>query len=664
MIEAVDQELNPLKLLFHAMNGSDELSGKITDFFPAIVYVYDADSKRLKYINRKITEVLGYSYDDISNWNDDLTNIVYKEDLDLVKQELEKFYSLKDNESYSYNSRLNHKQGNWKYFRTMGTVLSRNDAGNAASMLFVAQDVTEEIEGDKKFRRIEELFNDTQDILKFGVWEWDVPENKISWSNGLYRLLGYDPLTEKETLDITPEFYLSHILEEDREKVKQDEEHRLNHHEYDNHYRVRDRNGRVKSVRERAKVIRNKKDELIRVIGSTMDVTEQLQLYHDLADYKAAKQENEDLLSYGTWEYDAVNDKYSWSDGMFRLYGYDPDIARKKVTISDELYKHHLDPADYEKSLLMRQTLLNKQNGEEHYSWEYQITTAGGDKRRLETFGKIIFDNKGDFTKMIGTTRDISRLHQYRQNLEEKIKDLNRSNKELEEFAYVASHDMNEPLRKITTFVERLESKHKNELGADGQLYLNRIVASVQNMRSLIDTLLEFSRTARNDHPFEMVNLNTVLNTAKVNLDWKMEETSAEIKSGELPVIEAVKQQMEQLFDNLLNNSLKFRHPDTAPQIHIFGERLNKKEADELHLSQEKSYYKFIFTDNGIGFEQEYSERIFLIFQRLHGKTEFPGSGIGLSICKKIVDHHNGIIYASSKPGDGSTFTVILPERQ
>jgi PAS domain S-box-containing protein len=349
MEQIINQEINPLKLLFQSISGDDGLSEKITDFFPAIVYMYDVDSKKLKYINRKITDMLGYTYLDVKSWEDDLTKIVHKEDVELVKKELEKFHTLSDNESYSYNARLTHKAGGWKYFRTQGTVLDRDRKGNAVSLLLIAQDITEEMEAGSKFKRIEELFNDTQEILRFGVWEWDVPENKIIWSNGLYRLLGYDPVTEKEQLDITPQFYLQHVVEEDRPKVLHNRKDELIHHEYDHYYKVRDRNGRLKDVREKAKIIRNDKDELLRVIGSTMDVTEQSQLYRDLAAYKAMKQDNEQFLSYGTWEFDAKNNYYFWSDGMYRLFGYDPESDKNKVAVTESLYRKHLKEEDFER---------------------------------------------------------------------------------------------------------------------------------------------------------------------------------------------------------------------------------------------------------------------------------------------------------------------------
>ena len=664
MEQIINQEINPLKLLFQCNGDNDGFPDKITDFFPAIVYVMDADTKKLKYINRKLTDLLGYTYNDVLTWDSDLQSIVHKDDLENVKNELQKFYALQDDESYSYNTRLTQKTGNWKYFRTMGTVLKRDVKGQAASILFIAQDITDEVETGNQFKRIDELFNDTQDLLRFGVWEWNVPENKITWSNGLYRILGYDPIAEKEALLLTPEFYLQHVVEPDRHRVLYNRKDHLIHHEYDLYYKIQDRNGRMKDVREKAKVIRNEKDELLRVIGSTIDITEQSQLYRDLASYKAMKQENEEFLNYGTWEFDARTDNFFWSDGMYRLFGYDPDTDKSKIIVSEMLYRKHMEEDQYEKSRAFLDSIVDGKQRPETFTTEYEIKTNNAAVKRIETSGKLIYDTDGKWIKTVGTSRDITRLRQYQDSLEEKIRDLDRSNKELEEFAYVASHDMNEPLRKITTFIERLESKYKEELGSDGKLYLNRISASVENMRHLIDTLLEFSRTARSNQPFLPVDLNAILKEVQTDLELKIEETATIIEIDSLPAIEAIPSQIKQLFDNLLSNSIKFKKQGTDPIIQIRCLRLSRKQKEQFHLDTGNTWFKIDFTDNGIGFEPEYSTRIFQIFQRLHGKMEYPGSGIGLAICKKIIDQHKGLIYATGQPDNGATFTIILPEHQ
>jgi light-regulated signal transduction histidine kinase (bacteriophytochrome) len=349
---------------------------------------------------------------------------------------------------------------------------------------------------------------------------------------------------------------------------------------------------------------------------------------------------------------------------MYRLFGYDPETDKNRIAVSEGLYRKHMSQEDFEKNKALTQAITDIKEKRENYSWEYQITAADGAKKRIETSVKLIYDAEGRWLKTIGTSRDITRLRQYQVSLEEKIKDLDRSNKELEEFAYVASHDMNEPLRKINTFIERLENKYKSELGSDGRLYLSRISASVENMRLLIDTLLEFSRTARSNQPFVRVNLNLIVAEVKSDLELKIEETVAEIKTTMLPVIEAIPSQMKQLFDNLISNSIKFKKTGTPPRINIHSQRLTAKQKEQYHLDNTINWFKIDFADNGIGFEPEYSERIFQIFQRLHGKAEYPGSGIGLAICKKIVEQHKGLIYATGKPDIGATFTIILPECQ
>lgn len=664
MEQIINQEINPLKLLFQSNSENDGLPDKITDFFPAIVYIYDVDTRKLKYINRRVTDLLGYSLTDVLTWHSDLMAIVHKDDVENVERELQKFYALQDNESYSYNARLTDKAGAWKYFRTMGTVLNRNPNGHAASLLFIAQDITSEVETGNQYKRVDELFNDTQELLKFGVWEWSVPENKITWSNGLYKILGYDPKSEKDKLHLTPEFYLQHVLESDRDKILYNRKDHLVHHEYDLYYKIHDRNGRIRDVREKAKIIRNDKDELVRVIGSTIDITEQTQLYRDLAAYKAMKQENEIFLDYGTWEFDPYTGLYFWSEGMYRLYGYDPETDRNRFIINDALYQKHVEAAHFERYRSLTESIIERKQKPEDFVFEYQIKTNDGRIKQIESSGKIFYDREGRWIKTIGTARDISRLRGYQLNLEEKIRDLDRSNKELEEFAYVASHDMNEPLRKITTFIERLESKYKAELGADGKLYLTRISASVENMRHLIDTLLEFSRTTRTNQHFVPVNLNGILKDVQTDLELKIEETVTTLNIEMLPLIDAIPSQMKQLFDNLLSNSIKFRKTGVLPIISIRCLRLTRRQKEQHHLDAGNNWFRIDFADNGIGFEPEYNERIFQIFQRLHGKTEYPGSGIGLAICKKIIDQHNGLIYATGKPDNGATFSIILPEHQ
>lgn len=370
--------------------------------------------------------------------------------------------------------------------------------------------------------------------------------------------------------------------------------------------------------------------------------------------------EYEVFLKFGTWEFTTETQSLTWSVGMYHLFGYDPELD-KDLVISEELYEKHIDPNDYKKGLVHRQDSYSNKT---EYFWQFRITTKLNETRWLETYGRYIRDDDGNLLKVFGLTRDITRLKTYEHSLEMKIRELNRSNAELEEFAYVASHDMQEPLRKLLTFSERLTAKFSDLLQDEGKLYINRMTAAANNMRLLIDNLLDFSRVSRVSGSFETTDLNTVLNKALADLEVSIEESGAHIKADQLPVAEAHPEQMKQLFVNILSNAIKFRRADVTPEINIGCSTLPSREAEALTLRSTRKYYQIDIADNGIGFEQEYSERIFQIFQRLHGKAEYPGSGIGLAICKKIVDYHNGIIYARGEQGNGATITIILPEKQ
>jgi light-regulated signal transduction histidine kinase (bacteriophytochrome) len=245
--------------------------------------------------------------------------------------------------------------------------------------------------------------------------------------------------------------------------------------------------------------------------------------------------------------------------------------------------------------------------------------------------------------------------------LERKISDLRRSNKDLEEFAYIASHDMHEPLRKVHSFADRLKSKYSVSAEGEAKDYLDRILAATQNARLMIDGLMEFSRLSRNGFGFETVNMNDLVLDVLSDLELKIEETDTQVDVGQLPQIEVIPIQMKQLFTNLILNAIKFQKEGTAPLLNIQARKLEDGERSVHHLDLPSVYYQFTITDNGIGFEEEYAETIFQMFQRLNGKSEYPGSGIGLALCKKITDNHHGTIAANSTPGEGTVITVILP---
>ncbi|MBK8415534.1 MAG: CHASE3 domain-containing protein [Bacteroidia bacterium] len=261
------------------------------------------------------------------------------------------------------------------------------------------------------------------------------------------------------------------------------------------------------------------------------------------------------------------------------------------------------------------------------------------------------------------TFEDISTEKQYEIQLENTIQELKRSNNELEQFAFVASHDLQEPLRKIQSFGDRLKIKSQEELRAESILYVDKMLSAANRMSNLIFDLLSFSRLAKNNDAMHETDLNQVMNEVLTDLEVVIQQKNAEISFPPLPVINAISTQIYQLFFNLIGNALKFSKADETPKIEItvtpFSRSIQDKHTPKSMLKI--PFIKIEISDNGIGLDNTYSERIFEIFQRLHGKSEYQGTGIGLAICKRIVTNHNGNIYASGIPGTGTTFTVELP---
>lgn len=265
--------------------------------------------------------------------------------------------------------------------------------------------------------------------------------------------------------------------------------------------------------------------------------------------------------------------------------------------------------------------------------------------------------------KFIGVLliKDITALTRKQRELELLNKRIDRSNQELENFAYVASHDLHAPLRKIQSFGKLLSDRYAEALTGQGQAYLERILHSTKRMERLLDDLLSFSRSTRSDGGMVPTNLGQVLQDVLTDNNLlDQPEITLNIPS-ELPVIQAVPSQMQQLFQNLMDNACKFKRPDVPTVIDIRYRKATTAELSEFELWTEGEFCVLEFADNGIGFDQENAERIFNIFQRLHGVSEYQGSGIGLAICKKVVDNHRGAIKASGVPGAGAVFTIVLP---
>ncbi len=364
--------------------------------------------------------------------------------------------------------------------------------------------------------------------------------------------------------------------------------------------------------------------------------------------------ESESIGNFSTWQWDLDADKIDYSDNQFRLLGFEPNsfVPSKETLLK---YVHQDDKEAVAKSI--DEIIENKKVPFIYY----KIVRPDFEVRYFKTAGKLVIDAQGSKI-LLGINFDITDEHLLNIELQERNKELEKSNKELASFNHVASHDLQEPLRKIQTFISRVSDADKDVMSESGKNYITKIESSAKRMRVLIDDLLLFSRTNTTKKEFLKMNLNELLDNAESELAEVIEEKKAVIKSNKLPKLSVIPYQIEQLFINLIGNSLKYSRPGVEPEISITSEKVSACDYPEILEQSVKKFHKITFTDNGMGFDPQFKETIFVLFQRLHSKTEYPGTGIGLAICKKIVENHKGHITANSTMGEGSVFTVFLPD--
>lgn len=278
-----------------------------------------------------------------------------------------------------------------------------------------------------------------------------------------------------------------------------------------------------------------------------------------------------------------------------------------------------------------------------------------------------VYSGNKNISMWVGTSTDIHDQVLLAENLENKVRErtrsLEESNAELEQFAHVSSHDLQEPLRKIHTFAHLVKDNSYEALDESSRKYVDKIIGTTTRMSKLLKDLLSFTKLHHSEG-IESVDLHSIIASIKEDLELAISQNKAIIKVGGLPVMAARPSQIKQLFYNLINNAIKFKKPDVPPIINIRARKvLPDLIARYPHLPKDHEYWEIVVKDNGIGFEQKYADQIFTIFQRLHGRSAYEGTGIGLAICRKVVSNHGGEIFAISSPGSGAAFHIILPER-
>lgn len=378
----------------------------------------------------------------------------------------------------------------------------------------------------------------------------------------------------------------------------------------------------------------------------------------------------QEIARVGHWQWNVSENKVTWSRELYKMYG-----VEENAELSYEIYLDQLHPEDKE---FVSATIQRAFNTKSFPDFTHRLKLKDGTEKIIYSRGDVLVNEAGEVVKMIGTAQDITDQQIAQQKMLERAHDLENRNAELQKFAYVASHDLQEPLRKIITFASLLEKEVKGNLSDAAKLYMDKIVQSSGRMQRLIDDILQFSSLRASKEDYKTTDLASIIKHVLSDMEVKIANTNATIRVGELPVIEAIPSQIEQLFLNLISNAIKFKKENSEPDVEITSTILSAENLTNYRWTDQKNiahagysynwskekFVKIVIRDNGIGFIDAYSEKIFEIFQRLHANKTYEGTGIGLAIAKKIVDNHHGMISAESNLGDGATFIIILPLSQ
>lgn len=385
------------------------------------------------------------------------------------------------------------------------------------------------------------------------------------------------------------------------------------------------------------------------------DITLEKQMHLELKDttrrlaealqrYEIISRTTKDLI----WDWHIAEGELSWNQALAEVFGYPETDAES----SHEWRLEHIHPQDQQRVSDSLQDALSE--GREHWEAEYRFACSDGSWRYVLDRGSVLYE-QGKPVRMLGAMQDMSNRRRYESALErfndelhQQATQLASSNRDLERFAYIASHDLQEPLRMVSSFLQLLKRRYESQLDETAHKYIHFAVDGAERMKILIEDLLAYSRISNNAEDPKPVALKQALEQALQLMRVQIDESQAEIHMGELPMVSGHASQLSQLFQNLVGNAIKYHHAERPVRIKIGSQRVGKQ-------------WQIFVQDNGIGIEDTFFEKIFIIFQRLHNKSEYSGTGIGLAICKKIVERHGGKMWVESRPDEGSCFWFALP---
>jgi PAS domain S-box-containing protein len=635
----------------HKIEESEKRFRSLADDSPIFVYIIEpSDEAFISYWNKTWLDYTGQSLEEAlgRSWD----RFIHPDDIPVA---LEIYMNaFKNREPFLLHAvRTKHHSGEYRWFSYKGIPRYLPD-GTFIGFVGVGFDVHQQVIGEILLKEREEKFRSLVQTLPQLVWVTDADGNAEFASFRWKEYTGIEPTGEKEWKEI--------VHPDDYERLNESwSASRATGKLYAFDVRLKSKTGDYRWFTVVGEPVMDEENNIVKWVGA----------FTDNHDEKTFTQELEETVASRTAELKESEDKF------FRLFNLSPvcktlsEIPSGKIVMVNDVFSivfgfsqeeaisktaielGMIGPESREvivKELKTKGKIRNK---------EIELVKKDGEKIITLTSAEII--NIGTKHYILSAFSDITDRKNAEKNIVQKNIELEKLNKELQSFAYISSHDLQEPLRKIQTFASRIVDREYDTLSERGKDNLKRMQDAAKRMQTLIQDLLAYSRTNATDRKFESTDLNDIMNEVKEELTEELKEKNTTIETNELCHANIIPFQFRQLLNNLISNSLKFSNPENPPIIKIHSEIESGSKLNNEKLLPEKKYCHISVSDNGIGFEPQYSEKIFEVFQRLHGKEEYKGTGIGLSIVKKIVDNHDGIITATSELNEGATFDIYIP---
>ncbi len=574
-----------------------------------------------------------------------LTIVVPADRADEVPRLLEKI-SRGDSEAHYETVRL-HKDGiQIDVSITVSPI--QDSAGRLIGASTIARDIGEQKKAEEKLRESEEHYRNVAETATDAIITTDEESAITSVNRAAERIFGHgsEELLGRKLTELMPE-YLRHVHQASLKTYITTGDRALEYWECIDLTGLKKGGQEIPVELSVSRFTKNGKHVFTCIVR---DITERKQGQESLLRLAAIVESSNDAIIGNTLD----GTIFTWNPGAEKLFGYSaPEAIGRHISIVIPE-----DRKDEVPQILAR--IARSESTENH-----ETVRLNREGRHIDVSVTVspIKDGTGTVIGASTIARDITEQKQAEAQLKTLAADLVHSNRELQDFASVASHDLQEPLRKIQTFTDDLAENSTTTLSDDNRDTLKRIQNAAGRMQRLINDLLSLSRITSRAQPFVQVDLNNVAREVLSDLEVRIKETSGRVDINEIPTIDAEPLQMRQLFQNLIGNALKFNSPGRAPVVTVHGELIGGEERSDGNSSQAQTQQlcQITFADNGIGFDEKYVDRIFAMFQRLHGRNEYSGTGMGLAICRRIAEHHGGNVTARSIPGTGSTFTVTLP---